>query len=576
MRRLPVLLLAVALVAAVLSLTAVTSTPTVAGAGGPPTFTDVATTDTFYPHIVWMGEEGIADGFNDGTFRPGNVVTRAAMAAFLYRAAGEPAFTPPSEPTFTDVPESDPFFHEIEWLADEQITTGFNDGTFRPNQGTNRGAMAAYLYRFSGSPTYTPPGSPSFSDVALSFPFYDEVEWLVDQEVTTGFPDGTYRPGVNVTRASMSAFIFRALHLAPELEINDFVTGATIYWDAAWTPDDAMLYTQRNGTLRARVDGSETNVLFTSASPDMADFYGNGETGLMGLVLDPDFGTNRTFYTCQGENDEGPNPNAQVVAWTVDEDYEVATKEEELINNAEWLQQDGRHGGCRLRFGADGHLWISAGDTACGTYSQNRNVHGGKILRIDEDNPGVAPASNPFVGDGNPNTSDFVYSYGHRNPQGLALRDNGQMFSVEHGPQIDDEVNIVQAGANYGWNPVGPPGPGCRGYNENVPMTDLAEFPSAVPAVWDTDGPTIATSGATFIEGDSWGGWEGGLAVATLNGQHVRVLFFTDSGVFIEQRLPAGLQGIGRQRSPVMGENGDETLYIAGDDQILSVQATPA
>jgi glucose/arabinose dehydrogenase len=309
----------------------------------------------------------------------------------------------------------------------------------------------------------------------------------------------------------------------------------------------------------------------------MADFYTNGETGLMGIAVDPEFEANRTFYTCQGE--EGADPNAQVVAWTVNADYtdvdRVGGADGDVIDLAPWLQQDGRHGGCRIRFGPESpnrHLWISAGDTACGTYPQNTSALAGKVLRVDEDT-GLGVAGTPFFGGAA--ADDPVYTYGHRNPQGLALRPGtNQMWSVEHGPGIDDEVNLLQAGGNYGWNPVGGGGT-CQGYNEAVPMTDLAEFPNAIPAAWDTNGPTIATSGGTFLDGDSWGGWDGGFIVAALAGQEARVLFFTDSGVFIEERQVDELTGVGRLRGPAMGIDGDEALYLTSDQRIFRIEATP-
>jgi glucose/arabinose dehydrogenase len=595
-RRALIVAVVVAVAAAGLALAGGPGASPPAAAGTSPGFTDVPESDPFFAHILWMSEEEIADGFPDGTFRPGQVVTRGAMAAFLYRAAGEPAVSPPVEPTFTDVPVEDPFYDEIEWLSAEGITTGFGDGTFQPGRATSRGAMAAYLYRFSDEPEYTEPGSPSFTDVALDHPFFKEVEWLVEEQVTTGYSGGTYRPGLQVKRGSMSAFIFRILHLAPDLTVDagfQAEEDLTLPWDLTWTPDDVMLYTQRSGILRARVDDDTTNTLLTSASTEMAvDFYNHGETGLLGIVVDPDFETNRTFYTCQGEHEEEGDPariNVQVVSWTVDEAYEVVTRHDELIDNAEWWVSEepdpgsspGRHGGCRLRFGADGHLWIAAGDTACGTTAQRRNVHGGKVLRIDEDNPTVAPADNPFVGDGNPNTSDFVYTYGHRNPQGLALRDNGQMWSAEHGPEVEDEINLLQAGGNYGWNATdsGNQVQPCRGYNDvGNTMTNLALHPDAIEAAWTIEGLTDAPSGVTFLEGGSWGGWEGGMAVAFLQGSHTRVLFFTDSGVFIEQRRPDELDHtFGRLRTPEMGP--DEDLFITTSngsfDRIVRVSAQP-
>jgi hypothetical protein len=154
-------------------------------------------------------DEGIAGGYADGTFRPASSITRQAMAAFLYRLAGEPTLTPPPTPTFPDVPSSHPFFHEIEWLASTGVTSGYPDGTYRPTATVTRQSMAAFLYRLAGEPTLTPPPTPTFPDVPSSHPFFHEIEWLASTGVTSGYPDGTYRPTSAVSRQAMSAFLHR-------------------------------------------------------------------------------------------------------------------------------------------------------------------------------------------------------------------------------------------------------------------------------------------------------------------------------------------------------------------------------
>jgi hypothetical protein len=172
-------------------------------------FFDVGHDNPFYEEIEWMFAAQVTSGFSDGTYRPDGSVTRAAMAAFMYRLAGEPEFIPPGEPSFTDVPETDPFFAEIEWLVDEGITTGFADGTYRPSAAVTRQAMSAFMYRLAGSPGFLPPGTPSFTDVPLAHVFFAEIEWMADEGITTGFAGGTYRPSAAVTRQAMAAFMQR-------------------------------------------------------------------------------------------------------------------------------------------------------------------------------------------------------------------------------------------------------------------------------------------------------------------------------------------------------------------------------
>jgi len=156
-----------------------------------------------------MADAGISTGYGDGTFRPAAGVTRQAMAAFMYRFAGSPVFTPPAVSPFTDVPTSSPFYAEITWMADAGISTGYGDGTFRPAANVSRQAMAAFMYRFAGSPEFTPPAVSPFTDVPTSSPFYAEITWMADAGISTGYSDGTFRPAASVTRQAMAAFMYR-------------------------------------------------------------------------------------------------------------------------------------------------------------------------------------------------------------------------------------------------------------------------------------------------------------------------------------------------------------------------------
>jgi hypothetical protein len=173
-----------------------------------PRFSDVPPTHQFFADIEWVAAEGIADGFPDGTYRPGNPVTRQAMAAFLFRLAGSPPVSLPSPPTFDDVSSAHPFFTEVEWVAGEGIADGYADGTFRPAATISRQAVAAFLHRLAGDEPVAST-TPSFSDVPLAHPFFDDVEWLVEAGITEGYDDGTFRPLATVTRQAMAAFLHR-------------------------------------------------------------------------------------------------------------------------------------------------------------------------------------------------------------------------------------------------------------------------------------------------------------------------------------------------------------------------------
>ncbi len=172
-------------------------------------FDDVPSSRSFAREIEWLAHEGVTEGYSDGTYRPLGTVNRDAMAAFLYRFAGEPSFTPPAESEFTDITPGTPFYKEITWLADTGITGGYTDGTFRAGQPVNRDAMAAFLYRFAGEPSFTPPAVSEFTDITPGTPFYKEITWLADTGITGGYTDGTFRAGQPVNRDAMAAFLFR-------------------------------------------------------------------------------------------------------------------------------------------------------------------------------------------------------------------------------------------------------------------------------------------------------------------------------------------------------------------------------
>lgn len=172
-------------------------------------FGDTPRWHRFFEDIEWLAGTDVADGFEDGTFRPASAVTRQSMAAFLYRYAGSPEFVPPLTPTFPDVPTDHPFFTEVEWLASTGVADGFDDGMFRPGATITRQSMAAFFYRVAGSPEFVPPATPTFPDVPTSHPFFAEIEWLAETGITEGFDDGTFRPTASVTRQSFAAFLHR-------------------------------------------------------------------------------------------------------------------------------------------------------------------------------------------------------------------------------------------------------------------------------------------------------------------------------------------------------------------------------
>ena len=338
----------------------------------------------------------------------------------------------------------------------------------------------------------------------------------------------------------------------PNIDVDVLVDGLSVPWDLDFTPDDTMLFTQRSGILSARLtDGTVQTV-----TADFSDFRASGEGGFMAILVDPNFNVNRRFYTCQTHF--SPR-EVQVIAWTINSDYTEATRVADPLVGG--IPGGGRHSGCRLRFGPYGYLWIATGDATQGSHPQDLSSLGGKVLRVNATTGAGAP-SNPFT------SSPRVYTFGHRNVQGLAFRPGScQMWSVEHGPSVDDEINLLVAGGNYGWDPV-------PGYNESVSMTDLTKYPDAVEAKWSSGSPTLATSGGIFLEGEHWGDWEGRLAVAALKDSELHLFAFDEDGDFQSIHSVSELNGTyGRLRTPMMGQDG--ALYVTtsngSNDSILRV-----
>ncbi|MCZ2816917.1 PQQ-dependent sugar dehydrogenase [Modestobacter sp. VKM Ac-2984] len=355
---------------------------------------------------------------------------------------------------------------------------------------------------------------------------------------------------------------------APELDVEVVADGLDHPWDVAQAPDGTLLVDERAGGLTAVLPDGEVRRL----DADLDDLFADGETGLMGLALDPAFADNRRFYTCQGvQSADGAGvqaPEIQVIAWTVDEAWTTATRvADPLLGGIPVNADSGRHGGCRVEFGPDGALFVGTGDNALGTAPQDLGSLAGKVLRIDPET-GEALPGNPFADDAD--AADRIWTYGHRNVQGLAVRpDSDQVYSVEHGPDRDDEVNLLQPGADFGWDPVG-----AGVYDESVPMT----APGDVPAVWSSGEPTIAPSGATFLDGAEWSDYDGLLLIGVQKDTGVLALRLTEDGELVESfRLPELEDTYGRIRTPEQGQDG--ALYVTtdnggGEDQVLRV--TPA
>ena len=344
-----------------------------------------------------------------------------------------------------------------------------------------------------------------------------------------------------------------APRIAPALDVAVVVDGLDHPWDVAQAPDGTLLLDERAGGLTAVLpDGTVREV-----EADFADLFAFREIGLMGLVLDPAFEENRRFYTCQGARD-GDSADVEVIAWTVDDEWRTATRvADPLLDSIPVNESLGSHSGCRLRFDPTGALLVGTGDITVGTTPQDLGTLAGKVLRIDAATGQPAP-DNPFAG--RSGAPAYLWTYGHRNVQGLAVRPgSGQVYATEQGSFRDDEVTLLRPGGNGGYNPVG-----SGGYDESVPMTDPA-LPDVMLPSWASGDPTIATSGSTFLAGPHWGDYEGLLLLGVLKGRGVLALRLDDDGTLLEQfRLPELEGTYGRIRAVQQG--GDGALYVTTDN----------
>lgn len=335
------------------------------------------------------------------------------------------------------------------------------------------------------------------------------------------------------------------------LKAEALIGGLENPWDVAFLPDGTLLFNERGGTVSKLVDGEKVVIA------KIDDVAARGEGGLTGMALDTEFANNRYLYTCYNST----AGDVRVVRWILDEATAELSDATPIITDLP-SNPSGRHSGCRIKSAKDGMLWVGTGDAAESSHPQDLDSLGGKILRMTRDGEGVE--GNIQNGDGR------IFSYGHRNVQGIALFDEPvdgvYGYSIEHGPGTDDEVNLIVPG-NFGWDPLPP-------YDEGVPMTDKSKFPNAIEAIWRSGRPTIAPSGGEIIRGEEWGKYDGALAMAVLKDQHLHILRFDSENdyksvggdVFFDREF-------GRMRSATLGRDGN--LYITtdngADDKIIKI-----
>jgi glucose/arabinose dehydrogenase len=346
---------------------------------------------------------------------------------------------------------------------------------------------------------------------------------------------------------------------APRVKARTVVAGLENPWDVQPIGGGSLLVTERDKARLSVVrSGKRRTVRFPSSR-----VWVSGETGLMSMAVDPRFKETRRFWTCAGWQAGGQH-DVRVSLWKLSTSERRARLVKHVVTGIPTTS--GRHGGCRLLLDSrNSALLIGTGDAANQSNPRDLTSLGGKVLRVDR-LTGAAIADNPYAA-----SSDLrqrlVYTYGHRNVQGLAQRPtDGAVVSVEHGSYRDDEVNALAPGADFGWNP----GPG---YDESVPMTDHSLPGQQTDAIWSSGDPTIATSGAAWTSGSRWGEYDSALAVAALGGERMLFIRFDQTLRQLEVSTPAAMRRYGRLRSVTSLPNGDllVTTSNGASDRVLRV-----
>jgi len=325
-----------------------------------------------------------------------------------------------------------------------------------------------------------------------------------------------------------------------EVETTVVAAGLEAPWDLVFTPDGEALVSERDSSRLLSIDSSG-NVEELQRLPE----NGTGEGGLLGIALSPNYesdGYIYAYYTTDTDN--------RVTRFRLGEDPEP------ILTGIPLLTGVGRHSGGRIAFGPDGNLYVGTGDAGDTSNSQDLNSLGGKILRVTPD--GDVPADNPF-------SNSPIYSYGHRNVQGLAWDEGGQLYATEFGQNRYDEVNRIQPGGNYGWPAV----EGEGGFFASGEYIDPI-------ATWATS--EASPSGAAILKNGAIPQWEGSFFMAALRGQRLYRLALDPSGTVTEQEELLSGQA-GRLRHVVQAPDGSLWVLtsnrdgrgtpIATDDRIL-------
>ncbi|WP_052733144.1 PQQ-dependent sugar dehydrogenase [Hymenobacter terrenus] len=326
-------------------------------------------------------------------------------------------------------------------------------------------------------------------------------------------------------------------------------TNLNVVWEIVWGPDNFLWVTERFGRI-SRVNPATGQVLPLLTLPDVTPV---GESGLLGMVLHPQFATSPYVYIVYNYTNAG-DLKEKLVRYTYSAAAGTLTAPLVLLDE---IDATTTHSGSRLLILADGTLLMTTGDAQQRPRAQSLASTNGKILRLNLD--GTVPADNPVAG-------SYVYTLGHRNPQGLVQLPDGRIYSSEHGPNNDDEVNKIEVGRNYGW-------PDVEGYC-NLPAETAFCATNNVREPLTTWTPTIAPAGLAYYDHPAIPGWRGSLLLAVLKERSLLQLALDAPGTAIISRTDFLARTFGRLRAVCVSPQGKVYLGTSNRGQIASPAAT--
>ena len=432
---------------------------------------------------------------------------------------------------------------------------------------------------------------------------------------TSGVPRSERRSPWSLLPTSLAAVICMAVSTVAVAQVTvkaEEFQKTESPWDMAFLPDNTMFFTEKCKGLSVRLPSGKVNALLgvggtTGYATVKADLFCDGQAGVQGVAVDPQFATNRFVYlysSSKGSNRTYGGYNNIVMRMKMDASLSSASDIVEIINDIGYKPAKsnhpfggpGAHNGGRLRFNpGDGFLYVTTGDNHNAEGPQSPTQLRGKVLRVDRDGK-AAPDNNPPAG-----FDKRIFAYGFRNPQGIAFRPGtNEPFIAENGPWHTDEVTKLVNGGNGGWDPRdnrngrGPCPDGYCGYSPNqmgalppaersafMPMTDLRTYPDALKPAWNNNGLSQGMCGNVFLVGKQWKEWEGRMAVGyagigihgTPPGTRLDILDISKDGLASTKQELSWPTFAGRLRHLSLGP--DNALYVADEASGMIYRVTP-